>query len=266
MTQYRDLIRRIIPFAILLVTFIGNAQTYFSVSQSMKIQQNNYTYINLNSGLYSIADAIISSKKASLNQQKTLAQIEIVKTQYASQKSFPETIVDGWHIVFFTDNSNYYEEAKVLVENNEIQKFVIENYMPYSLNFKNITSIKNAKSLVSVEYASDNSDTVEVYFIYDLDQPSIVEKPMNPGYLTLWSPLKRAKSIKIMLDRKKYGNLLHYNESEPECGSPDEFTFKLKPGNYNLRALGRGKLDWKIKIEIKEDECLVFGLNKENKE
>lgn len=60
--------------------------------------------------------------------------------------------------------------------------------MPNSLNFTTINSIRNAKSLLSLQDLNNiPTSTVEVYFTNDLEQPTVVEAPLEAGYVCFYS-------------------------------------------------------------------------------
>ena len=233
------------------------------------VQQNNY---NSNFGLSLIASEIASfrnswenKRKRDENVAKAQAQLAIVKSNYSSTKNYPEKIIDGWHSVMTTDNYNYCSPAKVFVENNEIKKFVVGNWIELSKSFKTLSSIKDGKALLTIEF-KENTDTVELYFMNDLEKPTIVEKPLESGFISFWSDLKKADRIKIWFEGLGYlGELEERIESQPECSQKGTVTIPVKPGIYKFKAAGRGSIAWEGNIEIKENSCLSYLLNKSNK-
>lgn len=165
-----------------------------------------------------------------------------------------------------TDNYNFCNEAKAMVENGKITKLIIDNYMPNSLNFTTINPIRNAKSLLTLQDENHTpTTTVEVYFTNDLDQPTIVDAPLDSGYVCFYSDMGRAKSIKIKLDRTNLGELGGKIEGEPSCYDEKTITIALKPQSYDFRAFGRGSINWEGVAVVKEGQCLLINLNQENK-
>jgi len=260
----------LISITLFFVQFIFG-QVYTQVN-NIGVQQNNYVSINHNAGLFSIANSINSfrnswenNKRRNREIEKTKRQLDFIRNRFNEVEKFPNKIIDGWHLVTVTDNYNYCKEAKVLIKENKIEKFVIDNYIALSLNFKMISKIKKAKCLVSLEVKKENFDNVEVYFVYDLDQPVVVDKPLNAGYVSFWSDMRNADHIKIWLNKKYLGELKNRIKTEPNYFDKATITLKLKPGSYNLKGEGRGKISWKEEIVIKENQGLKINLNKENK-
>lgn len=267
--------KRTLSFTTILLSLSLTAQNYsyrYTQVNQLAIQQNNYTYVaSNNAGLFSIANALMAfrnswdnHKKRESEVQKAIAQLSIVKSNYENAESYPETIIDGWHLVMATDNYNYCSPAKVLIENNEIKKLVVDNYIHYSLNFNVLSPIKKGKALLSLD-ANGNTDTVEVYFINDLAAPTLVDEPLESGYVTFWSDLRKADHIKIWLEKDYYGEIPERLKEEPSCFDESTISIALKPATYFFKAAGRGSIAWEGKIVVKEGECLIINLNKVNK-
>ena len=57
-------------------------------------------------------------------------------------------------------------------KNNKIIKFILDNYIP--MNFMATREIKNAKNIVTIKNFNDEQlNIVELFFIYDIDEPRI---------------------------------------------------------------------------------------------
>ena len=259
-------------FISLSLTAQNYSYRYTQVNQ-LAVQQNNYTVVNNNFGFYAIANAVqrftnawSDNKKREIEVQKSQFRIEQVKETYRASNIYPESILDGWHLVMVTDNYNFCNEAKAMVENGQIIKLVIDNYMPNSLNFTTINPIRNAKSLLSLKDENNNpTSTVEVYFTNDLEQPTIVDAPLEAGYICFYSDMGRAKSIKIRLEKTNIGELGGKIEDEPACFDENTITIALKPQSYEFRAFGRGTINWEGVAVVKQGQCLLINLNEENK-
>ncbi|MEZ4802046.1 MAG: hypothetical protein R2797_04680 [Gelidibacter sp.] len=244
------------------------AQNYINVSQ-VSVRQN----INVsNYGLYSVANSVDAfrnawqdEKKRDREIEKAQSQLAIVKNLFSEKTTLPEIIVDGWHNVKVSDNFNYCSDAKALVENNAIKTIVMDNYAELPLTFDTISHLKNAQSTINLKLPNGNSDTAVVYFLYDLDSPTTTTKPLAAGYVTFWSALGNAKTIEILINEQKQGNL-GYDIESADCFSQGAFTLKLKPGTYDFRAEANGSKSWSGTILIKEGECFTYELNKKNKE
>jgi|26BtaG_2_1085354.scaffolds.fasta_scaffold00089_16 hypothetical protein len=261
-----------ISLIIILSAFSSFGQSYTRINQ-VAVQQNN-TFINQNnnSGLNNIAYSISSFRNALTDEkvktreiEKAKSQLAIIKNLYSERTTFPETIIDGWHSVKVTDNFNYCSDAKVLVNENEIKQMVIENYAELSLVFTPITGIKNAKSTVNINLKNGTTDTAEIYFLYDLDKPNTTSEPLQAGYVTFWSDLRNAKTIEIWFKKQKQGKIEKQLENA-DCFTDGGLTLKLKPGSYDFKAESRGAKSWSGTIEIRENECYTYSLNKKNKD
>lgn len=266
--------KRILFIGSLLLSLSLTAQSYrYTQINQLAIQQNNFTVVQNNYGFYDIANAIqmftnawSDNKKREIEVQKSQFRIEQVKETYRGAGNYPETILNGWHLVMVTDNYNFCNEAKALVEDGRITKLVIDNYMPNSLNFTTINPIRNAKSLLSLQDLNNNpTSTVEVYFTNDLEQPTIVEAPLEAGYVCFYSDMGRAKSIKIKLGGVNLEELGGKIKEEPSCFAENTITLALKPNSYEFRAFGRGTINWEGVAVVKEGQCLSINLNEQNK-
>lgn len=194
-------------------------------------------------------------------RKKSLAKLNIVKQQFSEYEVLPEQITDGWHRAIATDNINFCKDVKVLVKNNKIIKFVIDNYVP--LNFMEIRGIKNAKGLVTLNHFNgEELNIVEIYFFYDLEEQKIVSDPIKPGFVCFWSDMKNYEKIQITFNTVRMKNLSVQFESEPECFSNGTVCRILEPGFYSYIALGKGSINWKGTFEVEENMCIKVRLGK----
>ncbi|OED36969.1 hypothetical protein AB832_05405 [Flavobacteriaceae bacterium (ex Bugula neritina AB1)] len=262
---------KIIQILTLILTTTTFSQNYIGINQSnFVIHQSNVNYSSNNFGLSMIANEISAFRNSWENRKKreeaiykAKSQLEIVKSTYENSSSYPEIIVDGWHSVMATDNYNYCSVAKVLIKDNQISEFVLGNWEKLSRPFELLTPINKGKALITLDF-DGKTDTMELYFISDLTKPTIVEKPLKSGYISFWSDLGRARSIKIWFEKKYFGELGKVYESEPECGSDGTITIEVKPGTYYFKGAGRGTISWEGKVEAQENLCLSYVLNKKN--
>jgi hypothetical protein len=259
-----------ITFFLIITSNKAFTQVYTQVNQ-LAIQKN-YIHIDNNSGLNSIANSISSFRNSWVDEKKQAREIEKAKSQlvivrdiYEDASKFPEKIIDGWHNVKVTDNFNYCSDAKALVVDNEIVKLVIDNYAELALKFSVISSINNAKSTINIKLQDGGSDTAEVYFLFDLDKPNLTSKPLEAGFATFWSPLRNAKTIEVWFGEKYQGKIQNELDSA-NCLSDGALNLKLKPGIYTFKAESRGAKSWSGELAVKENECIIYELNKDNKD
>lgn len=261
----------LVTFFFLPITFYG--QSYIQMNQlnvQQNVQQNNFHYSN-NLGLFSLAGAINSFTNAWKDEnrkrreiKKAQSQLTLIKEEFAKINEFPK-IIDGWHLVKVTDNFNYCSDAKALVKDNRITKIIIQNYSKFSMDFTAMTDIHNAQVSINWQLPSGQTDICQVYFAYDIQNPTIVDPPLNPGYVTFWSDHRKAKTIEIWISEIRQGQIKKQLESI-HCGKEGALTLELKPGVYDFRGEANGALGWRGKIEIKENECFTYLLNRDNKD
>lgn len=199
-------------------------------------------------------------------KQQSLAKLAIIKTQYSEYSKFPETIVDGWHMVIATDNLNFCKEAKVLVKDNRVIKFIIDNYIP--MNFMPTRDIKNGKNVITLKnFNSEQLNILELYFLYDLERPQLVPEPIKPGYVCFWTDVKKCDEIEIRLNDALLDRITVSNKSKPDCFSNGTVSRILKPGKYYVVARGGGKgYVWRGTIDVKENMCLLYYFKKSHTE
>ena len=218
--------------------------------------------------VYSFTNVIREGQADKREQQRTenertlsIAKTAIIKTQYAEYEKYPDKIIDGWHNVIATNSSTFCKDAKVLVENNRIKKFVIDNCIP--INFNATGEIKKAKNNLTLKnFNGEELSIFEVFFIYDIDQQQIVEAPIKPGILCFWSDLKKFDQVFIKVDGQPWDKFTMKFKTMPECSEKGTVSRILKPGKYHLKAVGRGSIDWNSDIEIKAGYCLRVRLGR----
>jgi len=191
-------------------------------------------------------------------KRQSLTKLAIIKNQYSEYENYPSTIIDGWHSAIATDNLNFCKDVKVLVKNNRIRKFIIDNYIP--INFTATREIKNAKNVITLQnFNNEQLNIVEVYFLYDIDEQIIVSKPINPGYVCFWTDSKNFDHIRLEIDNTQLEGSLVSFPSRPDCFTHGTICRILKPGIYSFLEYRKGK-DFKGSFEIKENMCLQFHL------
>jgi len=196
---------------------------------------------------------------------KAQSQINLVKSTYSNSQSYPEKIIDGWHSIIATDNYNYCSPAKVYIKNNQIVEFVISNWSLLSYPVVVLSPIKKGKALITIDILG-YTDTLELYFTNDIDQPTLVDKPLDSGYISFWCNSSSITNLYISIDGGKIwkANDKVRPKMQPECGSTETFTFFVKPGIHDYKIDSRGSKWWEGKIEAKENMCFMQLINKKN--
>lgn len=194
-------------------------------------------------------------------KQQSLAKLKIIKSQYNSYESYPKKIIDGWHSAIASDNINFCKDVKVLVKDNKIVRFVIDNYIP--LNFMTTGEIREAKNVVTLKnFNGEQLNIVEVYFLYDIEEQKIVKEPIKPGYVCFWSDMKNHQDILLDINNERMERLTVRFNSEPDCFSNGMVCRILKPGTYSYLARGRGAISWEDTFEVMENQCLKIRLGR----
>lgn len=192
-------------------------------------------------------------------QAEAAAKSELLKSNYMSHDTYPEQIVDGWHNVIVTDNLNFCREAKVLVADNRITEFAIENC--FRVGFTAAGQIRKAKNLITLHnFNSEELSVAEVYFVYDMDGPSLTSAPEEPGYVSFWTKKTSFLYYDIIINDTTHEGLKQKTKDTPGCGDPNTLTVALKPGTHTFRAMKSGN-DLEGTLDIKPGQCLVMELD-----
>ena len=225
--------------------------------------------INTNSDLFKMmerANAYRENRQAQkeineqIEKQKALDLTNQVESYYNSLDSYPKKISNGWHKVLSVINGRYCEESKVLVENNQIIKYVndnlvqIENLSPAPIENGRMMSILN----------NGNATMAYCYFFEYINNPnSYTSPPEGTGKISFWSNMKSGGNINIYVEGNYIGTLTSYfNNGTPICGQSGTVTFEYKPGTYNYKATNNNG-SWSGTISIfSVGDCLLKCLGK----
>lgn len=254
----------LISFSFLFLMNLAYSQNYITVYQENSLRKDNPFFLSrIATEITAFRNSWENQKKREDEVIKAQSQLALIKKTYDDAGSYPNEIIDGWHLVMATDNHSYCSSAKVLVENNQIIEFVISNWDKLSIPFHVLSPIENAKALITLDF-NERTDVLELYFINYLRQPTLTDKPLSSGYITFWSDVRKAERIKVWFEGVYHGNISERSKVEPNCGE-SAITLELKPGVYSFEAAGRGRIAWEGAVEIKENSCLNYELSKENR-
>jgi len=205
----------------------------------------------------SFAGYDLNEREAKKEKEQEALQVSELKKNFSSGEKFPDTIASGWHRVALTDNKAFYKDATVFVSKNIIQQLVIEDCI--RLPFTSKDKIKNAVTTVTLNDINTEYEVLNVYFINDLDSTSLVNEPMQPGYVCFWTSKKNYLHERVIINGniRDFINKLH--EEEPECMEPGLSFYILKPGKYKLRVTRTGN-DREASFEVKPGMCLRYRL------
>ncbi|HTC01399.1 MAG TPA: hypothetical protein VK705_12025 [Ferruginibacter sp.] len=194
-------------------------------------------------------------------EEHSIEKLAAIKTQYNGYTSYPDSITEGWHNVIVTDNVNFCKNAKVLVKDNKVQDFVIDDWIHVPVLSMGSQHIKKGFITLSMQdFNGEQLAIMDTYFVYDLDAPAITTTPSQPGYICFWSNESRYYQIIIKVEDERLDNLTQQYENEPPCFSKGMVCRMYKPGVYNFIALGRGSKKWRGAFRIKSGMCTRYKL------
>jgi len=156
----------------------------------------------------------------------------------------------------------YRSGLKVYVSNNQVTKYVIDDWMEKSVSYP--TTINKAKAIVQLkEDDGTTGEMVELYFLEYINNPtSYTSPPVGSGKVSFWSNMKRGGNINIYVEGTYIGELTSYfSEGTPNCGQSGTVTFEYKPGTYNYKATNNNST-WSGTITIYSGNCSLKGLVK----
>jgi hypothetical protein len=214
------------------------------------------------SGIYEKdVDSKIQQQNLENAKNESKLRIATIKNQYIEAAVYPKKITDGWHSVVMTDNINFCKDAKVLISKNRITKVVVDDYLP--LDFQVTGEVINAKNLITIKnYNNQELNIIDVYFIFDMLEPTLTNAPKSPGYICFWSDLKNYGDIIIKIENVETEKLGIRFETQPECFQEGTVYRIMKPGVYKFIAQGKGTIDWEGSFVIKGNMCLRYRLGK----
>jgi len=192
-------------------------------------------------------------------REQSMVKLGMIKAQYAGYDTFPAKIIDGWHNVVATDNSNFCKDAKVLIKNNRVIRFVIENCIP--INFLATGEIKKAKNIITLKnFNGEQLNLLELYFLYDIEQQIVAPAPGLPGYVCFWTDHGKPENIVLKMDDKLMEKFTVHFDKQPECFEKGTICRILKPGTYSYFADKRGGAgSWRGTFEVKPGYCIRIG-------
>jgi hypothetical protein len=197
-------------------------------------------------------------KRTTQARESAQGKTAVLKSNYSSFESYPDSIVSGWHDAVATDHQSFCKDVKVLVRKNKIKQFVIDDCIRLICSSSN--PIKKGKGMVTIaNFNGEESELVTVYFMNDLEEPSVTEEPMQPGSVCFWSSKNKYLEYMIIVEGTSFYGITELHDSEPKCFEDGTMSMILKPGNYNFMAKKRGN-DIKGTFRIKSGQCLKYRL------
>jgi hypothetical protein len=205
-------------------------------------------------------------KNEQLKKEKAIAMMSQVKTYYNSLQTYPVKIPDGWHKVISMNNYDFCEERKVYVTNNQVTKYVIDDWNERKVSYP--SNINKAKAIVQLKLDDGtNGDLVELYFLEYINNPnSYTSPPVAPGKISFWTRWKNAGSMVLYLEDmyvEKFDS--YFPEGTPNCGQKGTVTVTYKPGTYKFKVVSDGLWStktWEGTVTIYAGGCQLQELKK----
>lgn len=205
-------------------------------------------------------------KNEQMKKEKAIGMMSQVKSYYNSLQTFPDKIPDGWHKVISMNNYDFCEERKVYISNNQVTKYVIDDWMEKSVSYP--TTINKAKAIVQLkEDDGTTGEMVELYFLEYINNPnSYTSPPVGSGKISFWTSWKNSGSMELYFDGDYVGKFKSYfADGSPNCGQQGTLTITYKPGTYRYRAVSEGSWatkTWEGTVTIYAGGCQLQGLSK----
>jgi len=197
-------------------------------------------------------------RKSRESIESTRGKTEILKETFSSIEIFPDSIKSGWHSAVATDQQKFCKDVKVRVENNRVVEFVIDECIRIGCN--SIGSIKNGKTTLTLDnFNGEKTELVSVYFLYDLEGDVLIDEPMQPGYVCIWTENSRYVGERIIMNRIVMEGVQYICGSTPDCFDKGTVTMILKPGTYSFLAKKRGS-DYDGAFVVVSGKCLKYRL------
>lgn len=230
--------------------------------ESYNFLYNDYDESIVKEGLKYVKRTIQEDEKKA-NEERELQKLQTFIRQYDSFDKYPDQIIDGWHLAVISDNSRFCKQVKVFVQSNKIQSLVVNDYLPISVQA--FSKIKNAKSSVNLENLGNEELTpVDVYFLFDIEEPNLIDAPQEPGIACFWTSIpSNWEDIKLKVDGKSQLPMsVTFRKNKPNCGQLGTSFAIYKPGRYQFIALGRGTIDWQGQFDVEPGKCILIELAK----
>ena len=175
----------------------GNATTG-TTNRNAQPTQSNYinTYVSPD------WDLLIRAAQAKQENERQIALSKMKQTvnQYLSFSNYPDKIQNGWHNIVAMDNYNFCDERKVFVENNQITKYVINDFSERPITFSG--NIDKGRGIIKIRYPNnEESGYLDVFFIESISNPSsITSEPQKSGQISFWTDWKRANTMVLYME------------------------------------------------------------------
>lgn len=178
------------------------------------------------------------------------SRIHQVNNYYAStSSSHPNSITDGWHEAWATNNNDICEVVKVWVQENKVGKLFANDYNQMAIS--SATSINSARCMLQIE----GMDFFDLYFLAAISDPNErASPPLKPGSISIYGEKHRPTSV--YLDGEYVGTLDTFPRETPNCYGDGTIDLDLRPGTHKIVAEA-GSKRWTTTVNVIEADCVV---------
>lgn len=189
-------------------------------------------------------------ENANRRAREIQSRIHQVNNYYVStSSSHPNSILDGWHEAWATNNNDICEVVKVWVQGNKVSKLFANDYnqMPIS----SATSINLDRCMLQIE----GIGFFDLYFLNAISDPNEkASPPLKPGSISIYGEKRRPTSV--YLDGEYVGILDTFPRETPNCYGDGTIDLDLRPGTHTIVAEA-GSKRWTTTVNVIEDDCVV---------
>jgi hypothetical protein len=187
----------------------NNTNNYYQ-----KMGENKWRELQM---LYNLSEnmRLEAQRTMEIRKQKAISMIERTRQLYNSYNSYPSVTGGEWYNVIVTNGYDFCEERKVSVIGNEVNEYIIENFMKRKVTFS--TKIKDCKCFIKTQYPDGKeSDFLEIFFLERILQPNSTAFPPNKGgSVCFYTDYEKIGNITINIDGQYIGNLNKYFPNTP---------------------------------------------------
>jgi hypothetical protein len=214
---------------------------------------------------YTQKPEMVAHRREAYERDKALSLTYLILDYYDKQRSYPPKIQDGWHNVVSMNYVNFCGESKVLVHDNKVVSYVIDDWEYRELKVP--AGIEDAiASVTLLKKKKSKKQEFDIYFIdYLIDSNACATAPIGSGTISFWAGGDvKGDLITVFIDEVSKGTL--YPEmgtvTTPECGGIG-LTFEFKAGTHKFKAINNRNV-WRGEITIYPGKCTLQVLTGSN--
>jgi hypothetical protein len=205
------------------------------------------------------------NRKEAYERDKALNLTYLILDYYDKQKSFPSAIRNGWHNVIAMNYINFCGESKVLVNDNKVISYVVDDWEYRDL--KEPAEINDGRATVQLlKKKRPKKQEFDIYFIdYLVDSNSYANSPVGSGTISFWAGSDvKGGTITVFINEESMGTMYpELEETAPDCGEDIGLTIEFKAGTHQFKAINNRNV-WRGEITIYRGKCTLQVLSNDN--